>query len=1160
MNLSSLLPIIEEMPAYHPLVRGLEGQRGRHRVTVPDAAKPYLLAALFQELRRPLLVITPQPEDSRKLYDQLLSWCPSPAHVQLFPEPDALPYERLNSDLSTVRERLRTLSDLSRGGQAFLIVASASALVRKTIPYSDFISACQEVRQGERGDPLHLLTQCHAIGYETENAVEVPGTIARRGGIIDLYPPNLDLPARIEFFGDEIESLRLFDTNSQRSTQSVPSITITPAREFLLPERGDQRRLTRLLSLLDFSGCPAAVRERIEEEITMLLEGQWLPGHDFYAPLFNTGTVFDYVPSTSLLILDEPADIEIAVERLDEQAAEMRKEQEERGELPLNFPRSYITWAQLSQRMEEVGQCLTLERWPLGGEEQPLTFSAPPGYGGRLQILLKEAREMLRKRQRLLVISHQASRLSELFAEQDIFAPPLPRIEQPPLPGSVALIQGSLAEGWVMTGGDSPVVLLTDNEIFGFVKQRRLAKRRPVHIQAFLSELSLGDYVVHIEHGIARFAGMTRMHIDNTEREHLILQYAAGDKLYLPSDQIDRVSRYIGPRDAPPALTRLGGREWARTKQRVRESAESIAGELLDLYAAREVIPGIAFPPDMVWQQELEASFPYIETPDQLETIMQVKEDMERPRPMDRLICGDVGYGKTEVALRAAFKAVLDGVQVAMVVPTTVLAQQHFATFSGRLAAFPVRVEMLSRFRSEKDQLAVLEGLTQGTVDICIGTHRLLQQDVFIKNLGLVIIDEEQRFGVAHKERLKQMRREVDVLTLTATPIPRTLHMSLAGVRDMSTIETPPEERLPIKTYVAEYDERLIREAILRELERNGQVFFVHNRVQTISALASKLAATVPEARIAVAHGQMPGEQLERVMMDFAAGEDDVLMCTTIIESGLDMPNVNTLIVNDSDKMGLTQLYQLRGRVGRGVNRAYAYFLFDRGKRLTEKAQKRLKTIFEATELGAGFRVAMKDLEIRGAGNLLGVEQSGHIGAVGFDLYCRLLAEAVEELRSKQQPEEAREKTFPPSATTIDLPLVAHMPEDYVSDLSTRLALYQRMARLESVEEIDGMIDELSDRFGPLPLPVENLFYVVKMKILAAGAEVQTVSTEGGQITLRLRGDKRLDRSLEFGYGDEVKVGTSQVRLNIKRLGSKWPQVLEEVLNNMRSQFKERPP
>jgi transcription-repair coupling factor (superfamily II helicase) len=737
--------------------------------------------------------------------------------------------------------------------------------------------------------------------------------------------------------------------------------------------------------------------------------------------------------------------------------------------------------------------------------------------------------------------------LSELLDEEDIIAAPLTEIKQIPPPGSLTLVQGSLAEGWVMNN----TYLFTDSEIFGFIKQRRLLKKRPVPHQKLLIELIPGDYVVHIEHGIARFAGVTTMRTDNTEKEYLVLQYAAGDKLYVPTDQIDRVNRYIGASERPSVLSRLGTQEWTRTKQRAKEAVEEIAQELLALYAAREVVPGFTFSPDTVWQQELEASFPYVETPDQIKAQQKVKADMEKAKPMDRLVCGDVGYGKTEVAIRAAFKAVLDGKQVAVLVPTTVLAEQHFATFSHRLEAFPLRIEVLSRFRTPKEQQAILDGLANGSIDICIGTHRLIQKDISFKDLGLVIIDEEQRFGVAHKEHLKQMRQEVDVLTLSATPIPRTLHMSLVGVRDMSTMETPPEDRLPIKTYVAGYDGRLIREAVLRELERNGQVFFVHNRVQSIAFAASKLQSLVPEAKIAIAHGQMPEAELEKVMADFTRGKSDILVCTTIIESGLDMPNVNTLIVNQADRFGLTQLYQLRGRVGRGANLAYAYFLYEGGKQLTPTAEKRLKTIFEATELGAGFSIALKDLEIRGAGTLLGVKQSGHITAVGFNLYCRLLADAVEEQKARRA---GAKVTKPPHLPppTIDLPLPAYIPEDYVPDLNTRLSLYQRLVKLDQAELIGDLAQEFGDRFGALPIEVRNLLYALRIKILAGKARIESIDIEDRQIVVRRFQGMPFDRQkLEPLARDGIKLGLTQIYLSPKRLGKEWQKVLEEVLRRV---------
>ena len=1100
LNLTQLLRLIEEMPTYHQLVAKLQQPNGNTRMVVLDAAKPYLIAALYHSLKLPILVVTAQPENCKKLYEQLLTWCHS-NQIKLFPEPDTLPYQRVASDTSTELERLQALSALANlepTTDAPLAVASAPAFMQKTTPHSDFTSACHTVKVGMDIEPLKLLSQWETMGYRIENIVEVPGTISHRGGIIDIYPPSSELPARLEFYGNTVDSLRLFDPANQRSQTRVSEVAISPATE----------RLTLL-----------------------------------------SDSILSYLSPDALIILDEPLNLELVVEDLEAKADELRTEKLKQGELSPNFPRPYFTWKELELEMKRK-QCLTLTAWDITAEEQVyrLNFTPTPSYAGQLLMFIQKAKQLLGQKHRLILISHQAARISELLDEEDIIAPPLTEIKQIPPPGSLTLIQGSLAEGWVM---NSDTHLFTDGEIFGFIKQRRLTKKRPVPHQKFLIELIPGDYVVHIEHGIARFAGVITMSTDNTEKEYLVLQYAAGDKLYVPTDQIDRVNRYIGAGEQPPVLSRLGTQEWTRTKQRAREAVESIAQELLALYAAREVMPGFAFSPDTVWQQELEASFPYVETPDQIKAQQQVKGDMEKAKPMDRLTCGDVGYGKTEVAIRATFKAVMDGKQVAVLVPTTVLAEQHFSTFSQRLGAFPVRIEVLSRFRTPKEQQAVLDGLANGRIDICIGTHRLLQKDVVFKDLGLLIIDEEQRFGVAHKEYLKKIRQEVDVLTLSATPIPRTLHMSLVGVRDMSTMETPPEERLPIKTYVAEYNDHLIREAILRELERNGQVFFVHNRVQSIAWVASKLQSLVPEARIAIAHGQMPEAELEAVMVDFTRGKSDILVCTTIIESGLDMPNVNTLIVNQADRFGLTQLYQLRGRIGRGANRAYAYFLYEKGKHLTPTAEKRLRTIFEATELGAGFSIAVKDLEIRGAGTLLGTKQSGHITAVGFNLYCRLLADAVEEQKARRTGAiKTRPSHLPPP--TIDLPLPAYIPDEYVSDLNTRLSLYQRLANVKVTDEIEALAQEFSDRFGALPPEIRNLLYALRIKILAAKAGIESIDTEERQIVIRRFQGMHFNRQqLEPLARDGIKIGLTQLRLNPKRLGREWQRVLEEMLEKI---------
>jgi transcription-repair coupling factor (superfamily II helicase) len=1145
--LNKLLSLVEPMPAFLRLLEELKTEKASTSVIL-NAARPYLVAALFESLQAPVLLVTGQPENAKKLHEQLASWSRS-SRIYLFPEPDALPYERLASDIGTEIERIKALAALaecndveSRGGLP-LVVASAAALMSGTTARHDFVESCKTISLGMSVEPFRLLAEWAAMGYRPENTVEIPGTMSHRGGIIDIFPSTSEYPFRLEFFGDSIDSIRTFDPTTQRSVDKATSFTVVPATELLAPRRMNKQSLEDILNGIALTGCTAETRQQFQHDKESFLTGQ--PPHEaqFYAPFFNKDSILDYLPHGALIILDEPASITQAAATLEEESDQIRSEKLEHGELPRNFPTPYSRWDEIEPVIKDKWS-LSLEAW--GVEEGP-DFISAPGYAGKLLSFIDKTVELLGQQKRIIIVSHQANRLSELFAEKDIIAAPAEEVAQAPGPGNMVLAHGSLPEGWVM-GGDT--YLFTDAEIFGFVKQRRLVKKRPTASHRITLDFVPDDYVVHVEHGIGKFTGVTMLNTAGSDKEYLVLKYAGNDILYVPTDQIDRVSRYIGAGDRVPVLSRLGTQEWVRTRQRAKEAVEILARDLLNLYASREVVTGFAFSRDTVWQQELEAAFPYVETPDQLEAQQEVKKDMEKSRPMDRLVCGDVGYGKTEVAIRAAFKAVLDGKQVAVLVPTTVLAQQHFATFSERLEAFPVKVEVLSRFRSDREQNNIVAGLADGTVDICIGTHRLIQKDVKFKDLGLLIIDEEQRFGVNHKEYLKKMRQEVDVLTLSATPIPRTLHMSLVGVRDMSTMETPPEARLPVKTYVAEYNEHLIREAILRELERNGQVFFVHNRVQSIAMIAADLRELVPEAEIAVGHGQMPEDELEKVMTNFAQGKIDILVCTTIIESGLDMPNANTIIVNKADKFGLTQLYQLRGRVGRGANLAYAYFLYDGGKRLSPVAHKRLRTIYEATELGAGFGIAMKDLEIRGAGTLLGPRQSGHITAVGFSLYTRLLADAVEEQKAILAGKEKPPPRLPPPA--IDLPLDAFIPESYVADVDTRLELYRTLSNVESAEKLDDILKEYTDRFGRPPAEMDNLFYALRIKALGAKAGIESISTEEGHIVLRrFQGMPFNAERFMQSLTDGVIVGRTQIRIDYKKLKGGWRGVLERVVRGL---------
>ncbi|MGA9350003.1 MAG: transcription-repair coupling factor [Anaerolineae bacterium] len=1193
LNLSGLLSLVADIPSYRELIEGLKDRDTAQR-TLPSApypltlsllsaARPYLIAALQRDLDRPLVVVTARPEQANQLHSQLCLWSARPESVLLFPESNALPYEHIAWNIETIQQRIRVLAtlvdvdstlSLSKGAAPPIIITSARALMQKTIPRREFQAGVHTLREGQPISLEKMLANWVSLGYEPASIVEGPGTFSRRGGIIDVFPPHSAGPVRIELFGNEIESLRLFDPDTQRSQEKVSSFTLVPASE-ALPKHGPLA--ARRAAQLDLSACHESATAEFERDLEAMKEGQHFKGLELYIPYLYSqpGNLIDFLPTQrrrpesveGLLVVDDLVELEAAIADLEAGALELQKDLLKAGELPSGLLIPYFTWDELQETL--------LDRHPLvlgydSGEEQPLLrqgsvqvsqlFAPGPRYGGRLKQVLDDWHRMLHQGQRVVAVSRQAQRLAELWGEQEAYVTFVKEIAKLPPPHSLTIVQGTLAEGWILEAGRT-CHLLTDTEIFGWSRPlpRRVRRTRAVTPEAFFADMAPDDYVVHIEHGIGIFRGLVELTIDEVKREYLEVEYDGDDRLYVPIHQADRLSRYVGVSGRPPALHRLGTAQWAQVKARAKRAVEDIARELLELYAAREVIPGHAFPPDTPWQVELEASFPYVETEDQLQAVEEIKADMEKPKPMDRLVCGDVGYGKTEVALRAAFKAVMDHKQVAVLVPTTVLAQQHYGTFQERLKPFPVEVEMLSRFRSRREQQEILNKLQAGTMDIVIGTHRLIQKDVAFKDLGLLIIDEEQRFGVTHKEKLKQMRKEVDVLTLTATPIPRTLYMSLTGVRDMSTIDTPPEERLPVKTHVGEYDETLIRKAILRELDRGGQIYFVHNRVQSIHLVAQRLERIVPEATLAIGHGQMPEAKLEQVMLDFAAGKIDVLVCTSIIESGLDIPNVNTLIVNRANQFGLADLYQLRGRVGRGARRAYAYFLYDHPHRLTDTARQRLQTILEASELGAGFGIAMRDLEIRGAGDLLGTRQHGHIAAVGFDLYCRLLAQAVQELKVEPKGEIPSTPLVPlgPSVS-IDLPLPAFIPNDYVPDSSLRLRLYRRMAGLATMDEIEGMQRELTDRFGSLPGSVANLLYQLRLKLLALRAGVHGISTEKGQIVIRITSLKDTARNqLQKRLSGRARVSQRQVWMPLRERESIWRRELVNVLETM-AEVRER--
>ncbi|MBV9583085.1 MAG: transcription-repair coupling factor, partial [Chloroflexi bacterium] len=1067
-----------------------------------------------------------------------------PDAVLLYPETDALPYDRLPSDPDKLTERLSVLERLSTAEQSVapgppLVVASVRAAMDLVLEPAVFRDSHRVVRRGDTLPPSELAAQWLGLGYEPSALVDAPGLFSRRGGILDVYPPGGE-PLRIELWGDEVDTIRLFDPATQRSTEQLDSAAIGPAHEVL------PRPLGVALSIDTLR--PQFV-DAFARDLRLLREGSHgFPALEFYRGFLGAATLVNYLGPDGVLVLEEPDGVARFAEEFEEQVEQLHTDLLERGEVPPGLARPYRPWRQAARQVEADRVELRFDP-----DVEGLPFAHAPKFGSRLDPFLTHVVEA---EHTTVVVSQQASRLSELLAEQGVNTAPHEALSEPA--ARVELVHGLLREGWVSEA--LGVSLFTDSEIFGWTKQRRSAPTRQLASQraaaardTFIADLQPGDLVVHVDHGIARYGGLVRTSVGSVpgqetslelpgHAEFLLLHYAEGDNLYVPISQADRVGRYIGAGDADPSLTRLGSGEWLRAKARVRRSVRDLAQELMELYGARAALDGHAYPQDTPWQLELEGGFPYEETPDQEQAIQDVKADMQSPRPMDRLLVGDVGFGKTEVALRAAFKAVQDGRQVAVLVPTTVLAQQHFNTFRDRLGAFPVKVEMLSRFRTDKEQREILAGLASGNVDICIGTHRLVQRDVEFKNLGLVVIDEEQRFGVAHKERLKQLRREVDVLTLTATPIPRTLHMGLVGVRDMSVLETAPEARLPVRTYVTEYDDGLVQEAILREIDRGGQVYFVNNRVQGIETIANRLRRLVPEAQIAVAHGQMPEDQLEKTMLAFAEGEFDVLVCTTIIESGLDIPNANTLVINSAHRFGLAQLYQLRGRVGRSASRAYAYLLYGKDMALSEIAQERLKTIFEATELGAGMRIAMKDLEIRGAGNLLGAAQSGHIAAVGFDLYTRLLAEQVDLLKARQ--EGAARLPFERVWPSLDLPVNAFIPPEYVTDDAVRLRLYQRFSAVEQDDQLASLVGEVEDRFGALAEPAQQLVYLTSLRLRAAEAGVESLLATSDEVIVKFDRLPALNiDQLSRTAGVVLKRGSNQLRF-ARGSGTAWMEHL----------------
>ena len=1065
--LTGVLALLREAPEYQAVQKTLRAGAAPAVLGPSASAAAAVLAAILTDPAlavRPALVVTPSQDTAERLADDLRTLLDGEdLHVRVYPAgPGPLAGDETPDDeraaAAATAERLELLEALGRPSAAarssagepirqrpVVVVASVESAIEPLPAPAALQGATLALAPGAYLPREQFVSRLEDAGYVRVSLVSGPGEFAVRGDVVDVFPVDAPAPLRVDLWGDEVEQLRTLDAATQRAGRSVQGARIRPAR-LAAPTSAAAAGLAAYLA----PGGMLALYEPAESAA----RAAELAGRAAQA-----GGVPPLAWTTAVDVGSDRACVAIAGARGSEGA-----------------------WVEV--------------RFPVGGIE---------AFGGQTHLLAQALRGLAGDGLRVVVASAQAARVVDILTDAGVDVTTTAVLAAPPPAGRIVAVPGRLHRGFRVDAVG--LAVLTDSEIVGWRRRRaRMRYLRDGERLTSWADLAPGDYVVHVHHGIGRYRGLVQMPADGSAREYLLLEYAQGDRLYVPVEQIHLVQRYIGAEGEHPRLHRLGGADWEREKRRVKEAAREMAAELLSLYAARASTPGHAFSPDTPWQREMEAAFPYTETPHQLRAIEDVKRDMEAPRPMDRLVAGDVGYGKTEVALRAAFKAVMDGKQVAVVVPTTILAQQHYAVFAERFAKFPVTVELLSRFRTPAEQKEILAQTAAGLVDVLIGTHRLLARDVVFRDLGLVIIDEEQRFGVRHKEHLKMLRKQVDVLTLTATPIPRTLHMALTGLRDLTVMETPPEARLPIHTEIRPDDDAVVAEAIRRELARGGQVYVVHNRVETIERAARRIRQLVPEATVAVAHGQMPEERLEAVMLDFLGGRIAVLVCTTIVEIGLDIPRVNTIVIEDAHRLGLAQLYQLRGRVGRADRQAYCYLLYPRHAPLTPEAEQRLRAMAEFVELGSGLGLAMRDLEIRGAGNLLGPEQHGHIAAVGFDLYCRLLDEAIREAKGEIVEE--------PRDPVLELGVDAHLPATFLPDEKERLRVYRRLAAARSEDDVDAIAAELAEA-GPLPAPVEALLDVVRVRVVARRVGVAAITREGDQYVVRLAAAGHLDGAMQ---------------------------------------------
>jgi transcription-repair coupling factor (superfamily II helicase) len=1171
--LKGILKQVHQSEEIQSIIAGVEEQLSEQLVAgLSGSSRTAYIADVYLQTNKSTIVVTHNLFQAQKVYDDLIQFL-SEDEVYLYSANELIAAELSVASPELRAQRIEVLNKLSQNHSGVYIVPVAG--LRKILPPKSMWETNQiRFKTGEDIDLDEVLNQLVQMGYQRTGMVNTPGEFSLRGGIVDIFPLTSQNPVRIELFDTEIDSIRIFSVEDQRSIDKLNAMEIGPATEVLLSYENIERLIREIEAGLSASlkkVKAAAVKEKMTEyighEVDQLENGQ-VPEQIFkYLSLAydHPSSLLDYLPEDGVIFFDEFSRVQEMSESLEKEEAEWYTSLLQEGQIIHDVPVSHAFSGLINNtKLPKVYFSLFLRHIPNTSPQNIFNVSTKPmqNFHGQMNVLKAELDRWKKGKYTVVLLGPDEERVKKLQRVLDDYKIEIAFVEDGDklLPGTIQMINGSLTNGFELPL--QKLAVITEEELFNKKTQKKPRRQKLSNAERIksYSELKVGDHVVHVNHGIGKFLGIETLEINGVHKDYLHVKYQGNDKLYVPVDQIELVQKYVASENKDPKLYKLGGSEWKKVKSKVQSSVQDIADDLIKLYAEREAAKGYAFSPDGDMQREFEMVFPYEETDDQLRSVSEIKQDMERERPMDRLLCGDVGYGKTEVAIRAAFKAIADGKQVAILVPTTILAQQHYETIKERFQDFPVEIGLLSRFRTRKQQQETTKGLKNGTVDIVVGTHRLLSKDIQYRDIGLLIIDEEQRFGVTHKEKIKQLKTNIDVLTLTATPIPRTLHMSMLGVRDLSVIETPPENRFPVQTYVMEYNGALIKEAIEREMARNGQVYFLYNRVEDIERKADEISMLVPDARIAYAHGQMSENELEAVILSFLAGEYDVLVTTTIIETGVDIPNVNTLIVFDADRMGLSQLYQLRGRVGRSNRVAYAYFTYRKDKVLTEVAEKRLQAIKEFTELGSGFKIAMRDLTIRGAGNLLGAQQHGFIDSVGFDLYSQMLKEAIEE-RKGDLPKQ------PESSFEVDIEIDAYIPDDYIKDGHQKIEMYKRFRSLSSLPEIEELEEEILDRFGEYPEEVGYLFLISEMKIYAKNTKLESIKQDKKSVNIFMspEGTAQIDGSKVFNlcnkHGRAVGLGMEgsklKISINTSRLeSSKWFNMAYDIIKHLDEALK----